>query len=133
MSGAPSVSADRRSTDPDSVALALRRWLFSGSCQSVAGAFCAWREARTGRLAFEYSENNGYLLTYAAALEDPTPAELAAARRSADWLARGDLSARAGWDGGAIYTFDLAMTATGLMPFGLSRELRMKPDFGIAK
>jgi hypothetical protein len=111
LSGTPSVSSSRRSIDPDSVALALRRWLFSGSCQSAARAFCAWREARKGRLAFEYPETNGHLRTYAAALEDLTPAEFVA----------------------AIYAFDLAVTATGLTSFGLSRELRLKPDSGIAR
>jgi hypothetical protein len=100
----------------------LRRWLLSGDCQSEAGAFCAWRDAKTGQLAFEYPEINGYLLTFAASLDDLEAHEIDAARLAADWLAerlaRGDLSARASWDGGAIYTFDLAMIAAGLISFG---------------
>jgi len=113
---------DRSRLDPESVSVALRRWLFSGRCQSASGAYCAWRDAETGQLAFEYPEINGYLLTFAAGLPDLEPVEAAAARRAADWLLRrlavGDLSARTGWDGGAVYTFDLAMIATGLLSFG---------------
>ena len=104
------------------IAGALRRWLFSGACQSESGAFCAWRDADTGELAFEYPEITGYLLTFAASLDDLAEQETAAARRAADWLVsrlgRGDYSAREGWDGGAVYTFDLAMLATGLLAFG---------------
>jgi hypothetical protein len=114
--------ARRTRTGAEGVAKSLRRWLFSGACQSPEGAYCAWRDARTGRLAFEYPEINGYLLTFAAGLPDLAKSEFAAARRAADWLlrrlARGDLSARSGWDNGAIYTFDLAMIATGLLSFG---------------
>ena len=45
-----------------------------------------------------------------------------AGSRAADWLVRrlasGDRSARANWDGGAVYTFDLGMIAAGLQSFG---------------
>lgn len=109
-------------SDVGAVAPALRRWLFSGRCQSRQGAYCAWRDASTGELSFEYPEINGYFLTFAASLHDLSPVEMRAARRSADWLLgrlrRADLSARSGWDGGAVYTFDLAMMATGLLSFG---------------
>ena len=108
--------------DAAALASGLRQWLFSGTCQSASGAFCAWRDAESGELSFEYPEINGYALTFAASLHDLNPAETHASKRSADWLlsrlARGDLSARDGWDGGSVYTFDLAMMATGLMSFG---------------
>ena len=114
--------SERRSVDTAAIAHALRRWLFSGKCQSESGAFCGWRDAGTGQLAFEYPEITGYLLTFVAGLPDLTPDELAAARRGADWLVgrlgRGDYSARSGWDGGAVYTFDLGMVASGLISFG---------------
>jgi hypothetical protein len=111
-----------RSPDTATIARGLRRWLFSGACQSESGAFCAWRDASTGRLAFEYPEITGYLLTFAAGLDDLEEHEITASRRGADWLVsrlrQGDRSAREGWDGGAVYTFDLAMLANGLLAFG---------------
>jgi hypothetical protein len=111
-----------RSDTAAPVAAALRDWLLSDACRSPSGAFCAWRDAENGRLAFEYPEISGYALTYAAALEDPTDAEVESAGRAADWLVQrlraGDRSARAGWDGGAIYVFDLAMVSSGLVSFG---------------
>jgi hypothetical protein len=110
------------SGEPASLAPTLRRWLFSGACQSESGAFCAWRDAESGRLAFEYPEITGYVLTFAASLADLDKAETASARRGADWLvsrlAQTDYSARTGWDDGAAYIFDLAMVATGLISFG---------------
>ncbi|HEX7083261.1 MAG TPA: hypothetical protein VF186_04035 [Gaiellaceae bacterium] len=112
----------RRSEAAAPVAAALRDWLLSEACRSPAGAFCAWRDAETGRLAFEYPEISGYALTYAAALDDPGDAEVESAARAAEWLVRrlraGDRSARADWDSGAIYVFDLAMVASGLVSFG---------------
>ena len=114
--------SEPRSVDTAEIAHALRRWLFSGKCQSESGAFCAWRDAQTGQLAFEYPEITGYLLTFAAGIDDLQESEVAAARRGADWLVsrlrRGDRSAREGWDEGAVYTFDLAMLANGLLAFG---------------
>lgn len=100
----------------------LRRWLASGELQSDSGAFCAWRDADAGSLAFEYPEITGYALTWLAAQPDPTDQEIAAGRRAADWLTgrlqAGDRSARDGWDDGAAYTFDLGMIAAGLQSFG---------------
>ena len=117
--------SEPRPVGTTAIARDLRRWLFSGACQSESGAFCAWRDVRTGHLAFEYPEITGYLLTFAAGLDDLQESEVAAARRGADWLVsrlrRGDRSAREGWDGGTVYTFDLAMVATGLMSFGRLR------------
>jgi hypothetical protein len=100
----------------------MRRWLGSGVLQSPAGAFCAWRDGATGDLAFEYPEITGYALTWLAACEDLADCELDAGFKAADWLvdrfAAGDRSARAGWDNGAVYTFDLGMIAAGLQSFG---------------
>ena len=101
---------------------ALQRWLFSGRPQSERGAYCAWRDRARDELVFEYPEINGYALTYTAGLAVPRPDEIATARRAASWLTerlgRGDYSAREGWDADAIYTFDVAMIANGLMSFG---------------
>lgn len=100
----------------------LRRWLASGSLQSPSGAFCAWLDADTGELAFQYPEITGYALTCMSIAEVPSDHELDAAFRAADWLlerfATGDRSARAGWDRAAVYTFDLGMIAAGLQSFG---------------
>lgn len=102
----------------------LRRWLASGDLQSGDGAFRAWRDAGSDELAFAYPEITGYALTWLAGREDPTDAEREAGVRAADWLVdrfgRGDRSAREGWDGGAVYTFDLGMIAAGLQSFGRS-------------
>lgn len=109
---------------PDLVAASreIRRWLSSGRLQAESGAFCAWRDQAADTLAFEYPEITGYALSWFAGHRDPAPEELAAGRRAADWLdARlraDDRSARAGWDGGAVYTFDLGMEAAGLMSLG---------------
>src|SRR5579885_3558028 len=104
------------------VVAGVEQWLFSGVAQSRSGAFCAWRDGDTGEFAFDYPEITGYALTLASSMRDPEPVVVHAARRAAEWLvgrlASGDRSARAGWDGEAIYTFDLAMIATALMAFG---------------
>lgn len=101
---------------------ALRRWLASGAIQSPGGAFCAWKDAATGQLAFEYPEITGYALTYLAASDPPSEPELVAGDHAARWLAdrleEGRLGARAEWDGQAVYNFDLAMIASGMATFG---------------
>ena len=107
--------------DASEVADGLRAWLASGAVQSPAGAFCAWKQSDTGNLAFEYPEITGYALTHLAQHE-PTDAERAAGARAVGWLReRGSfvcLAARGEWDGQAVYNFDLAMIASGLMNFG---------------
>lgn len=128
--GTPCVALGEPADAPTSASVAelaqgLRRWLASGSCQSEGGAFYAWMDARAGVPAYEYPEITGYALTWFAGLAEPLPEESTAGRRAADWLLRrfesGDWSARNGWDGGAAYTFDLAMIASGLINFGRVR------------
>jgi hypothetical protein len=101
---------------------AIRAWLGSGRLQSANGAYCAWRDADTDALAFEYPEITGYALIWLAGRPDPSEQERAAGRAAGAWLtnrlASGDLSARSGWENGAVYTFDLGMLAAGLMSFG---------------
>ncbi len=104
------------------LAAELRRWLGSGALQSRSGAFCAWQDRFTRELAFEYPEITGYALTWLATHERPEDRELDAGFRAAEWLAdrlaAGVRSARAGWDSGAVYTFDLGMVSAGLQSFG---------------
>lgn len=100
--------------------LGLRHWVANGGCQGPSGAFHAWRDEATGHLAFEYPEITGYALTHLCGHNDPDPTERRAAATAANWLLerlarRKNLSARDDWDGWAIYNFDLAMIATGLM------------------
>lgn len=112
----------------------LRRWIASGPCRSDSGAYYAWIDGETSTPAFEYPEITGYALTYLAALPDMTVKEAEAGRCAADWLlarlGTADLSARAGWDGQAIYNFDLAMIATGLMTFGRRHGIERYADVG---
>ena len=112
----------------------LARWLASGGCQAGSGAFCAWRSADTGKLAFEYPEITGYALTLLARSSESDEIAQVAARRAADWLlarfAEGDLSARRGWDGNAVYSFDLGMIATGLLRFGAVSGRRRYSTWG---
>jgi hypothetical protein len=100
----------------------LRLWLTSGRVQSPSGAFCAWRDAASDDLAFEYPEITGYALTWLAARIREDDRALASGTRAAEWvvrrLAAGDRSARACWEDGAVYTFDLGMIASGLISFG---------------
>lgn len=102
---------------------ALRRWLGAGGCQGPEGAFHAWRDEASGELAFAYPEITGYALTHLCGAGAPIDGEREAAERAAGWLldrlvGRGDYSARADWDSGAVYNFDLAMIATGLANAG---------------
>ena len=112
----------------------LRRWLAGGRPQAAGGAFCAWRDAARDELAFEYPEITGYALTWLAARPTPSAAEVAAGRRAADWLAarfaEGDRSARADYENGAVYTFDLGMIAAGLMSFGAVARVAAYSELG---
>jgi hypothetical protein len=100
----------------------LRAWVSSCACQTESGAFTAWVDLGTGTPAYEYPEITGYALTFFAGLPALAEEEREAGERAAVWLdervRRGDLAARDGWDNDAVYLFDLAMMATGLMTFG---------------
>jgi hypothetical protein len=99
----------------------MRAWLACGAVQAPSGAFHAWCD-EAGRPSFEYPEITGYALTHFAGLVYPDDHEVTAGHRAGTWLVNrlrsGDLSARESWDGHTVYTFDLAMIATGLMAFG---------------
>jgi hypothetical protein len=114
----------------------LRDWLTSGALQSSDGAFCAWRDVAADQLAFEYPEITGYALTFLSAGDEIDDAGLDAGLCAAEWLLRrfasGDRSARANWDGGAVYTFDLGMIASGLQSFGGRAGSRQYVDLGRA-
>jgi hypothetical protein len=100
----------------------LRTWLLSGDCQALNGAFVSWLDPADGSVGFEYPEITGYALTYIAGLDDWTDDEVAAGHAASAWilnrLSNGLLAARDGWDGDAVYNFDLAMISTGLLKFG---------------
>jgi len=130
-----------RAKPPDeagAVAAALHKWLVSGAAQSERGAFWAFCEIETGRPSFEYPEITGYALTYMAGRPALSPAERAAGERAASWLVErlvaGHLSARDGWDNGAVYLFDLAMIAAGLLSFGrrIGAERLIESGHGLA-
>jgi hypothetical protein len=112
------------STDVDlpSTSGEIRRWLVRRA-RSTSGAVHAWVDAATGMPAFEYPEITGYALTFWAAQSIATEDELEAGRQAADWLCglveSGRMHAREGWDGNAVYNFDLAMMANGLLAFGV--------------
>src|SRR5712692_696159 len=105
-----------------STAAGLRAWIASGACQSENGAFVAWIDLATGRPSYDYPEITGYALTFLAGQASLSDDECSVGRRAAEWLVdrvrRGNLAARDGWDDDAVYLFDLAMIASGLLSFG---------------
>jgi hypothetical protein len=111
--------------DPEIVAATaagLRRWVPSGGCQKPTGAIAAWYDLDAGRRSYDYPEIGGYALTFLAGQAPLSKRESAAGHRCAEWLvarvrAR-NFAARDGWDNHAIYLFDLAMIASGLLSFG---------------
>jgi hypothetical protein len=111
----------------------IRRWLVRRA-RSASGAVHAWVDAATGVPAFEYPEITGYALTFWAAQSATTEDELEAGRQAAGWLGElvesGRLYAREGWDSHAVYNFDLAMMANGLLAFG-ARHLPEAVTIGI--
>jgi UDP-N-acetylglucosamine 2-epimerase (non-hydrolysing) len=123
--GRPSGPGGPARIDPEIVRWAadgLAAWISSGVCQSASGAFAAWVELASGEKAYDYAEITGYALTHLAARASLTPEEVAVGRRAADWLVgrvrAGSLAARDGWDGNAVYLFDLGMISAGLQSFG---------------
>lgn len=99
----------------------IRQWL-ARRAHAASGAVYAWVDAATGAPAFEYPEITGYALTFWSAQSTVTEDELEAGQQAANWLGglveSGRLGAREGWDGDAVYNFDLAMMANGLLAFG---------------
>ena len=100
----------------------LSRWIYSGACQSSSGAYAAWVEMASGEKAYDYAEITGYALTHLAARAELADDEVAVGRHAAEWLVgrvqQRRLAARDGWDGGAVYLFDLGMISAGLQSFG---------------
>lgn len=138
----PSSSNDQTSRSPvadapEAVAAAahrLRAWVFSGACQSPNGAFVAWFDLAEGRRAYDYPEISGYALTYLAGQRELSDREWTAGERAAEWLVErvqaGTLAARDGWDDDAVYLFDLAMIASGLLSFGRRTEVERYLETG---
>jgi UDP-N-acetylglucosamine 2-epimerase (non-hydrolysing) len=100
----------------------LARWITSGAAQSSSGAFAAWVELASGEKAYDYAEITGYALTHLAARDELSDAEVDVGRGAAEWLTarvrQRRLAARDGWDGDAVYLFDLGMISAGLQSFG---------------
>jgi UDP-N-acetylglucosamine 2-epimerase (non-hydrolysing) len=127
--GLPTGGGGSGGVDPEVVRWAadgLARWISSGAAQSSSGAFAAWVELASGEKAYDYAEITGYALTHLAARQWLTDPEIAVGRRAADWLVgrvqQRRLAARDGWDGGAVYLFDLGMISAGLQSFGKRLE-----------
>jgi UDP-N-acetylglucosamine 2-epimerase (non-hydrolysing) len=100
----------------------LSRWITSGACQSSSGAMSAWVELASGEKAYDYAEITGYALTHIAARPELSDGEIGVGRGAAEWLTarvrQRRLAARDGWDGDAVYLFDLGMISAGLQSFG---------------
>ena len=113
----------------------LARWISSGAPQSSSGAFAAWVELASGEKAYDYAEITGYALTYLAARDELTDPEAEVGRRAAEWLTarvrQRRLAARDGWDGDAVYLFDLGMISAGLQTFGRRVEEQRYVDAGL--
>jgi hypothetical protein len=95
----------------------LQRWLAAGPIQDPDGGIYAWCDPQF-RPSYVYPEISGYLLTALASGTDTDDALRERASRCASYLAdrvrSGRLGARPPAEA-AIYSFDLAMIATGLM------------------
>lgn len=121
----------------DKLILAMRQWLVREG-QAGSGAFSAWVERVSGIRAFEYPEITGYALTHLAFTPNQSDLELNSGHRAARWLelrvASNNFAARDGWDGDAVYNFDLAMMANGLLQFGsrCGRESAIRTGIQIA-
>jgi hypothetical protein len=76
----------------------------------------------SGEKAYDYAEITGYALTHLAARDELSDDEVGVGRGAAEWLAararQRRLAARDGWDGDAVYLFDLGMISAGLQSFG---------------
>jgi hypothetical protein len=82
----------------------------------------AWVELASGEKAYDYAEITGYALTHIAARPELSDGEIGVGRGAAEWLTarvrQRRLAARDGWDGDAVYLFDLGMISAGLQSFG---------------
>jgi hypothetical protein len=123
---------------PDELAIQLRRWLCSGA-QAPSGGLIAWIDHDSGHPAFEYPEITGYALTHfvGSPLQgEDARSELDAATKAASWLTllidQDLLAAREGWDGHAVYNFDLAMIANGLLSLGVRVEQDRLVEYGLS-
>jgi hypothetical protein len=120
------VSAPAASTAQDATrrgpatATGILAWIASGGPQHVDGSYAGWEDLRTGRLSPSYPEITGYVLGFLVAAGGGVDQE--PARAAASWLAErvlgGDLRARPERTGTAVYTFDVAMAAHGLLRHG---------------
>ncbi|MDQ0790763.1 hypothetical protein QFZ64_006260 [Streptomyces sp. B3I8] len=103
---------------------AISRWICRGGTQSSSGAYCGWRRLGSGELSPPYPEITGYTLGFLSSLWPLDDADTARAAAGCAWLVSrseaGDLSARPEKTGRAVYTFDVAMTAHGLIRHGLA-------------
>jgi hypothetical protein len=119
----------------DAMAVGLRAWIESGPCQTASGAFAAWVDGATGQPAFEYPEITGYVLSFLAGLAPLTEDAWSVGLRAAAWLVdrvrRGNFVARDGRDNDAVYLFDLAMVASGLLSFGRRAQREQLVETGL--
>jgi hypothetical protein len=126
-------------TAPARREIPISRWIRDGGPQEASGAFCGWLDRATGRLSPPYPEITGYVLgSLAQGPLDPTdrdPAEMARAAAAVRWLAERaasrDFAARPG-AGTAVYPFDVAMIAHGLIRFGRAFDDPHAIDVGLA-
>lgn len=105
------------------LALRIATWIERGGTQAPNGAFCGWRDLRTGALSAPYPEITGYVLGFLSPKVVTESAQvMRRAEVAADWLAartEADVfSARPEKSGRAVYTFDVAMVAHGLLRYG---------------
>jgi hypothetical protein len=92
-------------------------------------------ELASGEKAYDYAEITGYALTHLAARDELTDDEADVGRRAAEWLTarvrQRRLAARDGWDGDAVYLFDLGMISAGLQSFGGRLDEQRYVDAGL--
>ena len=114
----------------------LRGWLGSGPIQSPSGAFYAWvdEQHRAGVLRVPRDHRlRPHLSRRAARPRSGGAAARRAPPRNGSPTASPAAScrARAGWDGDAPYSFDLAMISAGLISFGRSHGQRSPSEAGL--
>ncbi|KOG58323.1 hypothetical protein [Streptomyces varsoviensis] len=122
----PGTERQAPSRAPLDTAEALSRWVRQGGTQSPSGAYCGWRNRDSEELSPPYPEITGYTLGFLSWLWPLDDADAARAAAGCAWLASRseakDFSARPEKTGRAVYTFDLAMAAHGLIRYGLAAD-----------